>query len=147
MPLYFLGTEALKAERNTLLARESDDFTSTRITEIEQELRLLENNRKIELLKLREKPDLFLDEITTIKQKIAELNIAQLKIENQVLPHLATLDIVEVDEKAIAPLSPLKPNKKLITIIGFLLGGMLGIIIVLLQEAIGNYRARKTNNA
>lgn len=147
MPLYFLGTEALKAERNTLLARESDDFTSTRITEIEQELRLLENNRKIELLKLREKPDLFLDEITTIKQKIAELNIAQLKIENQVLPHLATLDIVEVDEKAIAPLSPLKPNKKLITIIGFLLGGMLGIIIVLLQEAIGNYRARKINKA
>lgn len=147
LPLYFLGVEALQAERKALLERESDDFTSPRITEIEKELHLLTQNRQIELLQLREKPDLFLDEITTIKQKIAELNIAQLKIENQILPHLATLEIVAVDEKAIAPLAPIKPNKKLITLIGFLLGGILGVILVLLQESIRNRRAGKEAKA
>ncbi|PWD85369.1 LPS O-antigen chain length determinant protein WzzB [Ignatzschineria cameli] len=45
------------------------------------------------------------------------------------------------------PETPTKPNKKLIVIIGFLLGGMLGVVIVLLREAIRNYRARKAAEA
>ncbi len=45
------------------------------------------------------------------------------------------------------PEIPTKPNKKLIVIIGFLLGGMLGVIIVLLREAIRNYKIRKAAEA
>lgn len=142
MPLYFLGTEALTAERDTLLKRESDDFTSGRITEIEKELRLLENNRKIQLLEARTQPDLFLDEITSIKQKLAELNIAERKTLDLIESQLPKLEIVNIDERAITPLSPLKPNKKLIAIIGLLLGGMLGVIFVLFREALRNYKRR-----
>lgn len=147
MPLYFLGTEALTAERDTLLKRESDDFTSGRITEIEKELRLLENNRKIQLLEARTQPDLFLDEITAIKQKIAELNIAEKKTIDLINSHLPTIEIVNIDERAITPLSPLKPNKKLIAIIGLLLGGMLGVIFVLFREAMRNYQRRAAGKA
>src|SRR5690606_24926840 len=42
LPLYFMGTEALEAERNALLERTSDDFAEPRIAEIQRELQLLE---------------------------------------------------------------------------------------------------------
>lgn len=45
LPLYFMGTEALEAERNALLERTSDDFAEPRIAEIQRELQLLERNR------------------------------------------------------------------------------------------------------
>src|SRR5690606_1200660 len=38
IPLYFMGTEALEAERKTLQQRKSDDFTEPRIGEILKEL-------------------------------------------------------------------------------------------------------------
>ena len=142
IPLYFLGTEALTAERDALLKRTSDDFTSPRIAAIEGELLLLENNRKIEMLKARDHQDLFLDEIMSLKQKLAELSIKEKGVKDSVAPFLPTFDIVNIDEKAIAPLSPLKPNKKLITIIGFLLGGMIGVIFVLLRQGIRNYQKK-----
>lgn len=142
IPLYFLGTEALTAERDALLKRTSDDFTSPRIAAIEGELLLLENNRKIEMLKARDHQDLFLDEIMSLKQKLAELSIKEKGVKDSVAPFLPTFDIVNIDEKAITPLSPLKPNKKLITIIGFLLGGMIGVIFVLLRQGIRNYQKK-----
>jgi len=47
IPLYFMGSEALEAERKALLARRSDDFTEPRIAQIARELKLLEHNRQI----------------------------------------------------------------------------------------------------
>lgn len=130
LPLYFMGTEALTAERNALLSRTNDDFTNPRIAEIEKELVLLQNNRKVELLKLRENHDLFLTDITLIEKQIAKLNTIN--------PNITRFSVVSIDEKAQTPLSASKPNKKLITIIGFLLGGMLGCMIVLIRQAVRN---------
>ena len=143
MPLYFLGYETLIAERDALMNRQSDQFTSPRITEIEQELALLKNNREIEILKNRDQPDLYLSEISDIKQKLAELSIVERKIEELVLSNLDKLEIVSIDEKALTPLSPIKPNKKLIVIIGVLLGVIIGIGFSLLRQSVGNYRQRK----
>src|SRR5690606_34442349 len=39
IPLYFMGSDALEAERKALLARRSDDFTEPRIAEIARELK------------------------------------------------------------------------------------------------------------
>lgn len=132
-PLYFMGTEALTAEKEILLARESDDFTSGRIVEIEKELKLLENNRKIEILKNREEEDLFLEELADYQKELAKLENIDLNLEE--------IDIVEIDEYAIEPLSPIKPKKKLIVLIGLILGGMLGVAIALVRIVIRNRKA------
>lgn len=47
-PLYLMGIQALNADSDVLLARESDDFTSGRIVDINTALKLLEHNRQIE---------------------------------------------------------------------------------------------------
>lgn len=128
IPLYFMGTETLTAERKALQARESDAFTSNRIVEINKALKLLENNRKIEQLEARENDDLFLKELAESRIEIAHLQSLDVDMEK--------LNLVRIDQAAIEPTSPIKPNKKLIVAIGVVLGGMLGLFLALIRSAI-----------
>ena len=125
-PLYFMGTEALEAERNALLKRRSDDFTSSRIAEIQKELRLLQNNRQVEVLKQRKDEDLFLSELATWREEAARLR--NLKGD------FSRLALVKIDQQASEPSSAEKPKKPLILALGMILGGMLGIFIALVRR-------------
>lgn len=133
LPLYFMGTDALLAEKAVLNAREGDDFTSNRIVEIQQELKLLNSNRQIEILQNRENEDLFLAELADKKRQTTRL--ANLNLD------LQDTKLVEVDKKAIAPMSAVKPKKQLIIAVGFVLGGMLGVFAALLRSAIRKRKA------
>lgn len=131
-PLYFMGTEALQAELDVLLAREDNDFTSGRITEIQKELQLLEQNRQVELLKARENRDLFIAEQATIKRTLAYLENLHIDFE--------MLEIVKIDRPAHTPYKPIKPNKKLVVAVGFLLGLMIGVFFALVKGALRNHK-------
>lgn len=128
IPLYFMGTDALEAERKILLSRENDDFTSGRIVEIQQELKLLENNRQIQILQSRENEDLFLAELADKEKAIARLNGLKLNMD--------TLSLVTLDQLATQPSRAIKPKKTMIVAVGIVLGGMLGIFAALLRSAI-----------
>lgn len=126
IPLYFMGSEALEAERNTLLQRRSDDFTEPRIAQIAKELKLLESNRQVELLNKRENEDLFLKDLATWREESARLRNLQYDV--------AGLKLVTIDQAALEPLKPIKPRKALILALGLVLGGMLGLFIALLRN-------------
>lgn len=126
IPLYFMGTEALSAERDALLKRHSDDFTEPRIAEIQKELRLLEQNRQVQVLKQRENEDLFLKDLGDWREEAARLR--NLNID------FARIGLVKVDQLAIEPLSPVKPKKILVIAIGLVLGSMLGVFIALIRS-------------
>lgn len=128
IPLYFMGTEALEAEKQSLLSRENDDFTSGRIVEIAQELKLLEHNRQVEILKSRENEDLFLAELAEQYKEISRLKGLKVNMDN--------LKMVSVDQLAVQPASPIKPKKTMIVAVGVVLGGMLGLFAALLRSAI-----------
>lgn len=128
IPLYFMGTEALEAEKQNLLSRENDDFTSGRIVEIAQELKLLEHNRQVEILKSRENEDLFLAELAEQYKEISRLKGLKVNMDN--------LKMVSVDQFAVQPASPIKPKKTMIVAVGVVLGGMLGLFAALLRSAI-----------
>ena len=127
-PLYFMGTDALNAERTALMARENDDFTSDRIVGINTELKLLEHNRQIEVLKARENEDLFLTELAENRKEIYRLKSLTVNMDN--------LRLVRIDQSAIEPMSPIKPNKKMIVAVGIVLGGMLGVFAALIRIVI-----------
>lgn len=132
-PLFFMGTEALNAERDSLLARKNDEFTSARIVDIKTKLKLLEHNRKVEMLETRENEDLFLTELAENRKEISRLKSLKVNMDK--------LKIVHIDQVAIEPVSPVKPNKKLIVAVGVVLGGMLGVFAALIRSMI---RRRKT---
>lgn len=127
-PLYFMGTDALEAERKALQSRTSDDFTELRITEINKELQLLESNRTIEMLQVRENEDLFLAELAKLRSERARLKSLELDPQK--------LSLVRIDQVAVQPTAPIKPNKKLIVVMGGMLGGMLGGMIALVRIVI-----------
>lgn len=126
IPLYFMGSEALEAERNALLQRRSDDFTEPRVAQIAKELQLLANNRQIEVLNKREDEDLFLKDLASWREEAARLRNLDVDV--------STLKLATVDQLAMQPIKPIKPKKALILALGLVLGGMLGLFGALLRN-------------
>lgn len=125
-PLYFMGTEALTAERDALAARKSDDFVEPRIAEIQSELAMLENNREVEILKGRESEDLYLTNLAQLREEAARLKGIKLDTERLLL--------VRLDQPALDSSKPIKPKKAMILALGLVLGGMLGIFVALVRS-------------
>jgi LPS O-antigen subunit length determinant protein (WzzB/FepE family) len=132
IPQYFMGFEALEAERSALLQRKSDDFTEGRIAQIAKELQLLESNRQIEVLNSRENEDIFLSGVEPIRTEEARLR--NLNID------MSRLKLVAIDKQALEPLSPIFPKKPLVIGAGLIIGLVLGVILVLFRESLINRR-------
>ena len=105
-PLYFMGVEALEAERQALLRRKSDDFSEGRVAQIASELQLLKFNRRIEMLNSRQNEDLFLDGVEPLRAEAARLRNLNVNMD--------LLKMVVVDKEALEPLGPISPNKTII---------------------------------
>lgn len=126
VPLYFMGTEALTAERDALSSRTSDDFIEPRIAEIQSELAMLQSNREVEILQEREGEDVYLTNLAELREEAARLKGIKLDIER--------LRLVRLDQPALQPLNPIKPKKTMILALGIVLGGMLGIFVALVRS-------------
>ncbi|AZE77565.1 Wzz/FepE/Etk N-terminal domain-containing protein [Pseudomonas synxantha] len=133
IPLYFMGVEALVAERAALLQRKSDDFTEGRIAQIARELQLLQSNREIEVLKQRQNEDLFLSGVEPLRAEVVRLkSLGNLDISN--------MKLVTVDRKALEPMRPTSPKKLLLLALGLLIGAFLGVLAALARHAVLNGR-------
>ena len=119
LPLYFMGTKALQAERAALLKRTSDEFTDRRVSDIGRELNLLEVNRQVEMLGKRMNEDLFLKNIEPLRAEVARLG--NLKTD------MSHLGLVSIDRKAQTPMYPIKPKKVLIVGFALVLGLLAGL--------------------
>ncbi len=126
IPLYFMGSDALKAERDALSQRSSDDFTEPRIAQIDKELQLLEHNREIEVLESREREDLFLKGLAAWREEAARLRGISVDASD--------LNLVTVDQRAIEPMQPVKPKAAMIVVLALLLGAMLAIFVALIRS-------------
>ncbi|MFG0631986.1 Wzz/FepE/Etk N-terminal domain-containing protein [Pseudomonas sp. xss_2] len=125
IPLYFMGTDALEAERQALRNRTSDDFTDPRVAEIRKEQVLLEINRNIQVLRDRENDELFLKGIEVLRAERARLGAIKTDMSN--------LQLVRVDRQAVEPMSPVRPQKILIVMGGLIFGTFIGLLVALLR--------------
>jgi len=127
-PLYFMGTEALTAERDALVGRKSDDFIEPRIAEIQSELAMLENNREVEILRSREGEDLYLSNLAESREEAARLKGIKLDTDR--------LRLVRLDQPALESSNPVKPKKAMILALGLVLGGMIGVFVALVRSLV-----------
>lgn len=132
IPLYFLGTEALEAERVALQQRTSDDFTNPRIAEIGKELQLLESNREVEILQKRGNEDIFLQDVEPLRAEVARLRSLNIDMSN--------LKLVTIDRRAQEPLAPVKPKKGLVIALSLVVGLMLGLVAALIRHFVLTHR-------
>ncbi|MDH1700771.1 GNVR domain-containing protein [Comamonas terrigena] len=131
LPLYFLGTNALEAERSALNARSSDDFGDGRVSQIFKELQMLQRNRQVEALKQRTNEDRYLEDIEEERKELLRLNSLSIDISK--------LRLADIDRRAVRPDAPVKPQKALIIILGAMLGIILGFGVVLVREFSRNH--------
>ncbi|HCL14435.1 MAG TPA: chain-length determining protein [Pseudomonas sp.] len=127
-PLYFMGTEALTAERDALVGRKSDDFIEPRIAEIQSELAMLENNREVEILRSREGEDLYLSNLAELREEAARLKGIKLDTDR--------LRLIRLDQPALESSNPVKPKKAMILALGLVLGGMIGVFVALVRSLV-----------
>ncbi|UTW07478.1 Wzz/FepE/Etk N-terminal domain-containing protein [Pseudomonas benzenivorans] len=135
IPLYFMGVDALKAERQALSERSSDDFSEPRVAEIEKELALLSQNRQVEILEQRKNEDLYLKDLAEWRQEAAQLK--GIKFDT------GALQLVRVDQPALEPLAAVKPKKALVLGLGGVAGLMLGVFVALLRNLLRPRQANK----
>lgn len=128
VPMYFLGTDALEAERQALRERKTDDFVEPRIAQIRKELMLLEQNRAMQALEQRQNDELFLKGVEVLRAERSRLN--------SVNTDLSGLRLVSVDQQATEPLSSIFPRKSMFVSVGVLLGGVMGVVYVLLRHVL-----------
>lgn len=137
IPLYFLGVDALEAERDVLRARTSDDFMEPRIGEIQKELDMLRHNRQVEVLQQRQDEDLYLKELASLREEAARLQGIDFDA--------STLQLARLDQPAQQPMKRLKPKRALILAMGVVLGGMLGVFVALMRNLMQPRRVRPAN--
>jgi LPS O-antigen subunit length determinant protein (WzzB/FepE family) len=126
-PLYFLGTDVLEAERNVLQKRTSDDFVEPRVAQIRKELIMLSTNRKVERLKSRENEAAFLEGIEALRAERARLQGLDTSVKG--------LQLVSIDQRAVASGKPVSPRKGLIILASFVGGLVIGILAALLRSS------------
>ncbi len=126
-PLYFMGVEALEAERVALLGRKSDDFSSSRISQIAKELQLLKSNREIDVLSGRENEDIFLSGVQPLRAEISRLG--------NINTDMSKLKLVTVDKQALEPLGPVKPQRGFNLVLGLLVGALVGAAFAVMRYA------------
>ena len=73
----------------------------------------------------RDEEDLFLTEIAAFREEEARLKALTLD--------LSGVNLVEIDQEAVAPLRPIKPRKALAIALGLVLGAMLGVFAALIR--------------
>ncbi|WP_230849547.1 MULTISPECIES: Wzz/FepE/Etk N-terminal domain-containing protein [Pseudomonas putida group] len=127
VPLYFMGTEVLEAERAALRKRTSDDFVEPRIGQIRKELILLSTNRKVQAIRARASEAAFLEGIEGLRVERARLQAIDTQLQG--------LHLVNIDQRAVPANKPLKPRKTLIVLIAFIGGLLLGTLAALLRGA------------
>ena len=130
IPLYFMGSNALEAERDALQRRTSDDFTNARVAEIGKELQMLEVNRKVEVLRRRDNEDIFLQDVEPLRAEVARLRNLNIDMSN--------LKLVTIDRRAQEPLAPIKPKKALVVALSLTAGLVLGLVIALIRYVVQN---------
>lgn len=94
---------------------------------------------EIEALKNRESDEAFALGVSKLSEKLKLIDSVNLTPDN-LIP-------IQVDKTASIPDSPIKPNKKLIVAVAFVLGGMLGVFIALIRGAVRKRKALSLDSA
>jgi LPS O-antigen subunit length determinant protein (WzzB/FepE family) len=125
IPLFFMGTQVLEAERAVLQQRSSDDFTNERVADIHRKLRLLEVNREVDALKARGNEDMFLQDVEWLRTETTRLRALNLD--------MGGLQLATIDRPAQEPLAPIKPRKAFVVALSLSAGLMLGVLVAMVR--------------
>lgn len=135
LPEYTRGSKALEAELQALKSRTSNDPFTPGLRELQEQLQRLEQNSRVEVLKTRTNDEPFIADLRDLKEQVAKLKNIQIND--------AKIKAAIFDQMAVVPENPIKPKRKLIVIISFVLAFMLSIFLAFFFNFIEKSRAEE----
>lgn len=135
LPEYTRGSKTLQAELQALKSRTSNDPFTPGLRELQEQLQRLEQNSRVEVLKVRTNDDPFIGDLRDLREQVAKLNNIQI--------NEAKIKAALFDQIAVVPENPIKPKRKLIVIISFVLAFMLSIFLAFFLNFIEKSRAEE----
>ncbi len=135
LPEYTRGSKALQAELQALKSRISNDPFTPGLRELEEQFQRLEQNSRVEVLKVRTNDEPFIADLRDLKEQVAKLK--NIKIND------TKIKAASFDQMAVVPESPIKPKRKLIVIISFVLAFMLSIFLAFFLNFIQSSRTEE----
>ncbi|WP_444677780.1 GNVR domain-containing protein [Halomonas sp. E19] len=125
LPLYFMGTEALRTERQVIEQNLYEEVKTAEIREIEKEISSLQNNREIEAILAREEESPFIDTYNRLKEENLLLRSNSVSADE--------IQVAEVVRWAYQPTKPDSPKKSLMLVLAVVAGFMIGIFMVVIS--------------
>ena len=136
MPTWYLfGSKALASEIEVLEAVSNDDPYIPGLVDLQNQLKALEHNRLLETLRARDNDDAFVEEISRLtaeKKTLEALVFSPQGITSRT-----------VNNYSYPPEYPIKPNKRLVVVLGGVLGLMLGIFAAFLVNFLEKNRKQE----
>ena len=139
LPLYFMGTQALAAEKEVVEQSLEEDASTPAIRDIEKKIAQLQHERRIEALQQRDDGSPFIEAYNQLRQENALLRANRVAATD--------IDVVEVVNLAYRPSRPEGPGKPLVLALAIVLGGMLGVMLVMcvsFGRSLKRYRVQRT---
>lgn len=127
-PLYFQGTRFLNAEIKLLESRTNDLLFVESASELQLKLSKLKADTRLNALKNRTDDTVYI-------ANFDELQLELYDVLSQPTQYPA-VEVAEVVQPAVTPITPIKPNRKLIAVAGTVLAGFLALFIALIRIAI-----------
>lgn len=167
LPLYLMGSKFLETKIKTLSERNNDEQFLEEIHLIDMEINTAKNDRQIAQLKARESDEQFIVQLNEYNSKIAEVKndpeLAVLKARTSDDPYIKkfseTLTEIErleqlnfdfadaqlyvLDQAALISGKAIKPKRGLIVLLGFIISGVLTMIVIVLSLLMVRYRQRQ----
>ncbi len=134
-PLYLRGSRMLEAELSMLKQRSSDDHMVPELRDLQEQLQLLEHNRRIDILKARENYEALADNTDALRAEISQL-------QELLAASYEDVRLARVDQPAIARSTPVRPKTSLVLAIAAVAGLILGALAALILGAAENRRQR-----
>lgn len=125
---YLYGSEALLKEIEVLQNRTNDDPFVAEIVTLQNALREIETNQTLRTLEKRVSDSPFI-------AKITELDNEDIKLNSLILS-ASGISSYTSNNQSYPPISPIKPNKKLIVVVATIAGFMFSILYVFIASAV-----------
>lgn len=139
LPLYFMGTRALQAERRVIEENLNQEAMTPAIREIEKEIAQLETNHEIQAMLARKSHSPFIEAYNSLKQENTLLRANVIRLED--------VQVTDVTQWAYEPTAPDSPRTTLVVALALVLGGMVGILLVFIVGFVKSLRAYRRQRA
>ncbi len=135
--LYLQGTKYLSALIETLTNRKSDEQYLTEVNNLREKIQLTKNDQTLVALKKRQSDDPW---IKGLPAKLAEMDALK-----ALSPDFADVVAFTLDDSAVITNEKIKPNRKLIVAVGFVLSLFIALFVAMIVASLKE-RNRETEN-